>query len=964
MFIFVTGYSPSGSPRSPTAVAWGVTDLGGGELPMGANSRLQLPVQAAMDVSQLCRTLRLVLESASDAPSLEDLLKQADSFVQGLQSSPNRVATVAALEDELQAIYDSIIDYASLTQAEPFLGVLYRLRTILPPSSLISTWFELALRPALREPRLSTPCVEYAKGLTVAALDVNYYADESEEEREKQREKVSGFRRRLMELYLLDALNESSGDDVLEWATLGAEQRERKSCWKANLEDVLIRVGLERPVDFLTEVFHCFTVPSSRLQLLILLNSYTSQPKFPDIAAVLASHILTTTILHSLLFDNSSTVAIVALTVVTKLLPIFAVKATEQLERYVPLLVLVLARIVCWRERQAPTPSEASPDADSGRNSDVEEGLPASAYTPPIREDIKWELLEQTFVGGTSSSPSPRRYFTTLYYLYPCNTIRFLRHPIKYVTDFNCDNPYAVDWEEVLDEPQIRSKSEPLMRGHVLHPLLIWRGAAEELSQPHFWADYDIARILGECTMLDVRNAALGMQQRAPAVVSPDPPVLPTSPGPTRSFADSLSASVASSEVSTLSSSTIRNEGRSTPISTSARGRPRVSLQDMIATSVALKSGLDVEIVHPSASWSSEVFPPVRSRSPSRELLEEEEPAETTPERSNSVGVVEVPLHVRQALAGLQREVLLLRNELNLELWSARENVKHIGRLYQDQVLSKTEEAERQGLRNKLRDYKTEVVRLQRVLKEHKDQSNAVKSQWQDYVKEAQKKLKELRNEKTEWMIEAATMRAADKEAKETFAAQGKLLEEALQRVFQLETEIKENAPKVERLHDYERQIDQMITLQRLWELDVRKLNDQTEYLQILNSRYRKMELRLDTYEKTHTDLTRILEEQRRRMRSLESQLTAREKQLQSARKASDLERLSSVSAQIKQVSAVKERLREENNDLRDEIEELKAMVDTLRAEVSGRQGLIGSGRSSRSGSGVGQVGDVSATTT
>ena len=125
-----------------------------------------------------------------------------------------------------------------------------------------------------------------------------------------------------------------------------------------------------------------------------------------------------------------------------------------------------------------------------------------------------------------------------------------------------------------------------------------------------------------------------------------------------------------------------------------------MSLQDMIATSVALKSGLDVEIVHPSASWSSEVFPPVRSRSPSREVFLGEESTETTPERSSSVGVVEVPLPVRQALAGLQREVLLLRNELNLELWSARENVKHIGRLYQDRVLSKTGEMERQGLVN------------------------------------------------------------------------------------------------------------------------------------------------------------------------------------------------------------------------------------------------------------------------
>ncbi|TFY63751.1 hypothetical protein EVJ58_g3060 [Rhodofomes roseus] len=866
-----------------------------------------------MDVSQLCRTLRLVLESAPDAPTLEDLLKQVDGFVQSVQEVPDRAAIVAALEDELQAIYD----YASLTQTEPFLGVLYHLRPVLPPSSLISTWFEPTLRPALREPRLPTPSVEYAKGLIIAALDLDSYVNESEEEREKQQDKVSGFRRRLMDLYLLDALNESSGDDVLEWASLDTEQREKKSCWKTNLEDVLIRVGLERPEDFLTEVFHCFTSPSSRLQLLILLNVYTSQPQFLDVASVLASHRLTTTILHTLLFDNSSTVAVVALTVLTKLLPIFAVKATDKLKRYVPLLVLVLARVVCWRERQDPAQSEPPLDSEgtseSGNVSDVEEGLPDAAYTLPISEDINWERLEQTFLGGASSAPSAHRYFTMLYYLYPCNTLRFLRYPKQYMADFGCENPYAVDWEEVLDEPQIRSKSEPLMRGHVLHPHLIWRGPAEELSQPDFWADYDTARILGECTMLDSRNAALGMQQRAPRRhPPPDPPVL-TSVSRTRTTIGGVLPD------------------------RSQRGRfhPR----DMIATSVALKSGLDVEIVHPSASWSTEVFPPVRSRSPSREVVEGEQ-AETTPESSSIVGGQEVPRHVRQALAGLQREVLLLRNELNLELWSSRENVKHIGRLYQDRVFSKTGEVERQGLRNKLREYKAEVERLQRELKQHKEQSNTVKNQLLDYNKKTQEKLKDFRIEKVNWEKEAALCAEQTKRRRyvqyETFAAQGKLLQEALQRVFQLETKIKENAPKVERLHDYEKQIAQLITLQRLWELDIQKLNDQTEYLQIANSKYRKMQLRLDTYERTHADLTQILEKQRIRERSLEGHLAATQKQLEGARKTSSLARMSTAGEEIQRLATMKERLRTENDDLRDEVEELKAMVETLKAKVSG----------------------------
>lgn len=86
--------------------------------------------------------------------------------------------------------------------------------------------------------------------------------------------------------------------------------------------------------------------------------------------------------------------------------------------------------------------------------------------------------------------------------------------------------------------------------------------------------------------------------------------------------------------------------------------------------------------------------------------------------------------------------------------------------------------------------------------------------------------------------------------------------------MFILETKIKENAHKIERLHDYERQIEHLIKMQRLWfvvyptswryrslitfrETDVHTLNEQTEYIKVFTSNYKKMELRLESYEKT-----------------------------------------------------------------------------------------------------------------
>ncbi len=191
--------------------------------------------------------------------------------------------------------------------------------------------------------------------------------------------------------------------------------------------------------------------------------------------------------------------------------------------------------------------------------------------------------------------------------------------------------------------------------------------------------------------MLDVRSASLGVREQVLANVStlssgmvfnrpPYPPVQP--------------ASLSSSTQSGSSLAIAHLE----PVSSS---RLRISLQEMISTSIALKSGLDVEVVDfpASVAWPAILGdhgarPHSPSRSTASASIRSASP-EVTLQHESDEGM---PSHVALAIAGLQREVLMLRSELNFELWMARENVKHIGRLYQDRVLSRTAEMERQGL--------------------------------------------------------------------------------------------------------------------------------------------------------------------------------------------------------------------------------------------------------------------------
>jgi hypothetical protein len=98
----------------------------------------------------------------------------------------------------------------------------------------------------------------------------------------------------------------------------------------------------------------------------------------------------------------------------------------------------------------------------------------------------------------------------------------------------------------------------------------------------------------------------------------------------------------------------------------------------MVNTSIALKSHLDVDIVDPTPVWPYALLP-----------------LEAMPQSS---GKPESGSGVVQAITGLQREVLLLRNELNFESWLARENVRQIGRLFEQRIMSRNAEVERQNL--------------------------------------------------------------------------------------------------------------------------------------------------------------------------------------------------------------------------------------------------------------------------
>lgn len=187
--------------------------------------------------------------------------------------------------------------------------------------------------------------------------------------------------------------------------------------------------------------------------------------------------------------------------------------------------------------------------------------------------------------------------------------------------------------------------------------------------------------------MMDVRKLAAGLREKYGYATSID---VPLSVGEEQSKEmDLLVSEEETDQLPQEDNPPKQFDNRSrfiSPIDLS-KGKVVISLAEMEHTTNALRTNIDVDVETSDVRRIGNLTS--RPSSPSKtQRLESQAGDEDAAQMSV----------VAQAISASQREILLLRNELNFELWIQRENVKHIGRLYQDRILMRSAEAERQGL--------------------------------------------------------------------------------------------------------------------------------------------------------------------------------------------------------------------------------------------------------------------------
>ncbi|PKK68279.1 hypothetical protein RhiirC2_782450 [Rhizophagus irregularis] len=484
---------------------------------------------------------------------------------------------------------------------------------------------------------------------------------------------------------------------------------------------------------------------------------------------------------------------------------------------------------------------------------------------------VDWNRCDSTFDNAPSSPPSCKQLFTFLYGMFPCNTVKFLKDPSGWIKEMN----------------------NSLLRIHTLHPNLIMSDSEKELSDTSRWMKLEPADVVAECVSYDMENAS--------------------------------SNSNNSNELENLTKIVL--EEADTKIiekKTQKARRPSqaISIHEIMDVHQALKSGAD--IVVGDDPWASRII----SYSNFLTVNHPTSPPENeSPPTTNTT-------NTQASVAYLQREIMLLRNELNFELYLKQQHLQHIGRLHRDHILDSTVEAERQNLYNTCKILKSQLSQTQAAFDRQKTETANTKKKHVQWENELNNKLKQYKNEKKEWKSVLDKLEQELSESKLVIDAQNKQIEVLSAKCFSLENQIKLHEPQLQKLTEYEHTIDQLT--KQLMEADTIKFQEQKRLMETLVGNWHKMEMMLKSGEHEIQQLSSTITSQSLVIDDLKIQLENSTKNIERPEKALEKQMMmwsferDKRDKEFKKLETQFDEVKKHNEELQSRIIELLAKIESL----------------------------------
>ncbi|KAF2829141.1 hypothetical protein CC86DRAFT_436914 [Ophiobolus disseminans] len=622
-----------------------------------------------------------------------------------------------------------------------FLAVLRRVRPALTGEARFTTWWNLVLKPVIDGMGHKRQELDDAQELVQSIL---VYDPEADKDGEHARLSML-FTRRVLDLYLARTNVPLSAEDTI------APENDFLS---NELESLIVAFGRKMPKALLLALDELFVQKQYRIQALNLLSAFVRlQP--PHLHLVLETPLIQH-LEKCLLIDASSTVIELALVVLIMFLPHICASLTS--DHHLAKMFLIYSRLLCWdrlgmgEDGNALDEKATDQDDESDEESEAEEGDTEQA----------WEPVQQSMEYPDSSPPTLIHYFTFLYGLFPLNFMGFVRKPRKFLKSLNF--PGARDFD--LDQDLIQSRTEPYRRVHLLHPNMFSTTAEEELHE-HRWMKSDPADVVTECMDLCVAvTSTLEDPGPPPSAALPAIPIPPIPEGPRQlSLLDDDGTTANESNVSWRNTqSTVfvsPNEGPDAPQTFEIPPRSK--------STKSIKSGKSSPLLKAHDVMDSPTLPAAKDTkkqnilggltSPSQGFVAKKPSLDDfvqTITASNSPGNADFR---GQTMASLQREIMLLRNDLNFERYLKLQHLAHIGQLQRKHIKEATAEAETQNLINNNKTLKARLAKATELYAQLKKETHTSRNQSKKWESDLSARVRTYRESEKNWHSEEDSLR-------------------------------------------------------------------------------------------------------------------------------------------------------------------------------------------------------------
>jgi len=439
-------------------------------------------------------------------------------------------------------------------------------------------------------------------------------------------------------------------------------------------------------------------------------------------------------------------------------------------------------------------------------------------------ETEEWEKLESSFDTAESTTPELTHYFTFLYGLYPLNFMSYCRNPRKYLRRIGFPNAEEFD----LDKSVIRTRTEQYSKLHIVNPAFFTTTVEDELEENR-WLKTDPADVVAECLSLYLVVLEEGddtfqtlpllhhdMSNVLTADADIDPFALPTSKWRTPQYSSGTSGVSSTSHTEPLSllrsGSVQQDKPTSAMSSASAIPSPMVKPLNIAEDSPTLPPSYAAQELRRMSRTpapgkrASSVASTLRSAAaPSPHLDALHAPSRAEMPRSPALRPAPEPA---ANMAYLQREVMLLKNDLNFERYLKQQHLAHIGQLQRSNIREAAVEAETQNLINTNRMLKDKLSRSQKALNSNKKEMRTSRDQSKKFEVDLTNKLKALKEEERTWRATQQELEVSLQQAQHDLDESRKIIVTAESEALRSKQETRLSTDKLEQVDILKQEMD------------------------------------------------------------------------------------------------------------------------------------------------------------